>query len=576
MLALSLVIQRRLRRVRARRRAVAGIPRRGVSGIGTGFFWPAQSTLLAGLTPPDRRPATFAMQRVMMNLGIGLGALVGGLIATRQPRDVRRALPRSTPPRSSSTRACSPSPCPEPRPAASGTRASGKLRPRGPPRRVHGGRGAQHAVHLRRHARLRAAAGVREERGGRRPRRDRLSLLRQHGGHRPRAAADREASRGAQADADACRARRPVGGVWLPFVVGGSVARARRHSRCSRSRWASSASASASTGPCRRRSSPTSRNRACSGRYMALSALSWQLGFALGPAVGGFAARGHAGRHLDLGGPVCAASRRGARAPPRARARPRTVRTDAARARPACSRCRDRSGRSSRTAGSAPAATMTNMVLAIDDPLSTDAEPAPHPADAAGSGADGRSRTPAPLVHELTASGLTWVNVVAPDVETATRARGALRLASARRRGRRLEAPAAEGRRLRGRGLPLRRPPLPGLRQDDPAAQRRRARRLHRARTTSSRSRTASCCPSRACSPAARRTTQFREQLFAQGSGRLLYEVLDDLFDYCFPILDKIGHKLDSDRGRDVRGARRGGRPRHLERQAGDHLATAR
>jgi magnesium transporter len=36
-----------------------------------------------------------------------------------------------------------------------------------------------------------------------------------------------------------------------------------------------------------------------------------------------------------------------------------------------------------------------------------------------------------------------------------------------------------------------------------------------------------------------------REQLFAKGSGRLLYEVLDDLFDYCFPILDKIGFKLD-------------------------------
>jgi len=36
-----------------------------------------------------------------------------------------------------------------------------------------------------------------------------------------------------------------------------------------------------------------------------------------------------------------------------------------------------------------------------------------------------------------------------------------------------------------------------------------------------------------------------REHLFAKGSGRLLYEVLDDLFDYCFPILDKIGHKLD-------------------------------
>jgi magnesium transporter len=37
----------------------------------------------------------------------------------------------------------------------------------------------------------------------------------------------------------------------------------------------------------------------------------------------------------------------------------------------------------------------------------------------------------------------------------------------------------------------------------------------------------------------------YRDQLFRKGSGRLLYEVLDDLFDYCFPILDKIGHKLD-------------------------------
>jgi magnesium transporter len=35
-----------------------------------------------------------------------------------------------------------------------------------------------------------------------------------------------------------------------------------------------------------------------------------------------------------------------------------------------------------------------------------------------------------------------------------------------------------------------------------------------------------------------------REQLFGKGSGYLLYHVLDDLFDYCFPILDKIGHKL--------------------------------
>ena len=37
----------------------------------------------------------------------------------------------------------------------------------------------------------------------------------------------------------------------------------------------------------------------------------------------------------------------------------------------------------------------------------------------------------------------------------------------------------------------------------------------------------------------------FCGQLLSRGSGRLLYEVLDDLYDYCFPILDKIGFKLE-------------------------------
>jgi magnesium transporter len=38
---------------------------------------------------------------------------------------------------------------------------------------------------------------------------------------------------------------------------------------------------------------------------------------------------------------------------------------------------------------------------------------------------------------------------------------------------------------------------------------------------------------------------ELRDNLFSKGSGYLLYHVLDDLFDYCFPILDKIGYKLD-------------------------------
>jgi predicted MFS family arabinose efflux permease len=53
-----------------------------VVGWGNGSFWPSQSTLLAGLAPPARRHAAYALQRVSRNLGIGLGGLTGGLIAT--------------------------------------------------------------------------------------------------------------------------------------------------------------------------------------------------------------------------------------------------------------------------------------------------------------------------------------------------------------------------------------------------------------------------------------------------------------------------------------------------------------
>jgi magnesium transporter len=39
---------------------------------------------------------------------------------------------------------------------------------------------------------------------------------------------------------------------------------------------------------------------------------------------------------------------------------------------------------------------------------------------------------------------------------------------------------------------------------------------------------------------------EMREQLFSRGSGYLLYRVVDDSFDYCFPMLRKIGNKLDA------------------------------
>src|SRR5436309_4289212 len=43
-----------------------------------------------------------------------------------------------------------------------------------------------------------------------------------------------------------------------------------------------------------------------------------------------------------------------------------------------------------------------------------------------------------------------------------------------------------------------------------------------------------------------RQKEEIREQLFSRGSGYLLYRIVDDGFDYCFPMLRKIGNKLDA------------------------------
>src|SRR4051812_33376008 len=53
-----------------------------VWGAGSGSFWPSQSALLAGLTPPARRSPAYALQRLTMNLGVAFGGVVAGLIAS--------------------------------------------------------------------------------------------------------------------------------------------------------------------------------------------------------------------------------------------------------------------------------------------------------------------------------------------------------------------------------------------------------------------------------------------------------------------------------------------------------------
>jgi magnesium transporter len=151
---------------------------------------------------------------------------------------------------------------------------------------------------------------------------------------------------------------------------------------------------------------------------------------------------------------------------------------------------------------------------------------------------------PAPVVQELTASGLTWVNVVAPDVETA-------QMLAERFGWHPLDVEDVVSRRQR--------PKVDDYEDEgylfavlhfpvfDQSVQRLNAAELdlfigHDYVVT---------IPNRELLPVTRLFRRcedddnLREQLFARGSGRLLYEILDDLFDYCFPILDKIAFKLD-------------------------------
>ena len=157
-------------------------------------------------------------------------------------------------------------------------------------------------------------------------------------------------------------------------------------------------------------------------------------------------------------------------------------------------------------------------------------------------GADDVARTP--QVSELTAQGLTWVNVVSPDLETA-------QMLAERFGWHPLDVEDIVSKRQR--------PKVDDYEDEqylfavlhfpvfDKAVQRLNAAELdvfigQDYLVT---------LPARELLPVTRLFARcesddaFREQLFAKGSGRLLYEVLDDLFDYCFPILDKIGHKLD-------------------------------
>jgi MFS family permease len=51
-------------------------------GAGSGSFWPSQSALLATLTPHRRRAGAYALARLTMNLGVAVGGVAAGAIAS--------------------------------------------------------------------------------------------------------------------------------------------------------------------------------------------------------------------------------------------------------------------------------------------------------------------------------------------------------------------------------------------------------------------------------------------------------------------------------------------------------------
>jgi MFS family permease len=53
-----------------------------LAGIGNGSFWPSHASLVAGLVARESRHNAYAMQRVLNNLGIGVGGVIGGFIAS--------------------------------------------------------------------------------------------------------------------------------------------------------------------------------------------------------------------------------------------------------------------------------------------------------------------------------------------------------------------------------------------------------------------------------------------------------------------------------------------------------------
>ena len=83
----------RLRQLRVRPFHRARVHRRDLAGLGNGSFWPSHASMVAALTERASRHNAYAMQRVLNNLGIGLGGVVRRADRDhRSPAHVRAAV----------------------------------------------------------------------------------------------------------------------------------------------------------------------------------------------------------------------------------------------------------------------------------------------------------------------------------------------------------------------------------------------------------------------------------------------------------------------------------------------------
>ena len=256
------------------------------SGLGSGSFWPSQSTLLAGLDAARatrRRPTRCSGST--MNVGVALGGVAARArsrrsrtaVVQRPVPDRLRHVPRlhGRARRASARRSCIPS--------ASGGTLARRLRDRV----VHRVHVPERRVHRRGDlADGRAAAGVREERDPRQRARGRDRLRARLDRHRVFQLPVAKLARGPAADARARADGRSSGPRRCSLVLG---ARASGRDDHRGARVLAGAMLVFALGECLHGAIhvPLGADLAppqLVGRYLALSSLSWQVGWIVGPA----------------------------------------------------------------------------------------------------------------------------------------------------------------------------------------------------------------------------------------------------------------------------------------------------